>query len=173
MATAMKCDRCGECFDPFNMAGPLCRFKNPRFMTANDIREGVVGRRLIQDDDYDGNDADILVDLCPVCAQAFEKFMANHDDLYEDLLQENAQLKEIIATDFEERTGDVKIATEVMIKGLMEDAENADPEVVKSYVVDILHRAADRSERRARGDYPVCRRRRAERTEQAEYEGDD
>ena len=69
MANARKCDRCEKCFDPINMAGMSCRFRNPIFQTSNDIREGVVGKLMVNDT------PDVWVDLCPECAEMFEAFM--------------------------------------------------------------------------------------------------
>ena len=69
MANARKCDRCEKCFDPINMTGMSCRFRNPIFQTSNDIREGVVGKLMVNDT------PDAWVDLCPECAEMFEAFM--------------------------------------------------------------------------------------------------
>lgn len=73
MANARKCDRCGKCFDPLhNMEGMMCRFRNPVFQNSNDIREGVVGKSML-------NEPDAFVDLCPECAEMFDAFMHNDD----------------------------------------------------------------------------------------------
>lgn len=72
MANARKCDRCGKCFDPLHMAGMMCRFRNPVFQNSNDIREGVVGKMML-------NDPDGFVDLCPECAEMFDAFMCGCD----------------------------------------------------------------------------------------------
>ena len=69
MANARKCDRCEKCFDPFGMKGMSCRFRNPVFQTSNDIREGVVGRLMVNDS------SEAWIDLCPDCAEMFEAFM--------------------------------------------------------------------------------------------------
>lgn len=69
MANAKQCDRCGKFFDPYKMNGMSCKFQNPLFQTSNDIREGVVGKLMIN------GSPDIYVDLCPECAELFEAFM--------------------------------------------------------------------------------------------------
>lgn len=70
MADARKCDRCGECFDPYHTKGDMCRFKNPVFQNSEGLKEIKRAGFLYEDD---GPDA--LVDLCPTCAQAFRLFM--------------------------------------------------------------------------------------------------
>lgn len=70
MSLAKKCDRCGVCFDPFNVEGRIGRFFNPIFQTSNDIREQVRGQLLDETLGVDG-----IVDLCPNCASAFRAFM--------------------------------------------------------------------------------------------------
>ena len=69
MANAKKCDRCEKCFDPYEIKGMICRFRNPMFQTANNIREGVIGKLMVNDT------PDAYVDLCPECAEMFETFM--------------------------------------------------------------------------------------------------
>ena len=72
MAIAKKCDRCGKCFDPFHMEGMMCRFRNPIFQNSNDIREGVIGKSML-------NEPDAFIDLCPECAEMFDNFMRNDE----------------------------------------------------------------------------------------------
>ena len=73
MANARKCDRCGVCFDPFEMEGMSCRFENPMFQNSHDIEEGVVGKLLIN------ASPDNYIDLCPECAEMFEAFFSGCD----------------------------------------------------------------------------------------------
>lgn len=73
MANAKRCDRCQRFFYPFEMDGVCCKFRNPVFQTENDIREGVVGRLMMNDT------VDAYVDLCPDCAEQFEAFMCGAD----------------------------------------------------------------------------------------------
>ena len=73
MANAKRCDRCQRFFYPFEMDGVCCRFRNPVFQTENDIREGVIGRLMMNDS------PDAYVDLCPDCAEQFEAFMCGAD----------------------------------------------------------------------------------------------
>lgn len=110
MANAKRCDKCGEFFDPFYMDGYCCRFVNPMFKTENDIREGLLGKPLV-----DGS-PDMYIDLCPHCARLFKVFMdrscspewdgwseaeiekAENRELYrqiDELKKENDRLKEI------------------------------------------------------------------------------
>lgn len=70
MANARKCNKCGTCFDPLDSPGIMCRFRNPIFQTSNDIREGVVGFKLIDDESTEA-----IIDLCPKCADLFREFM--------------------------------------------------------------------------------------------------
>ena len=72
MAKAIKCDRCGKCFDPCHMEGLMCTFRNPFFRSSEDMWHTTVARYM-----YD--DADGYVDLCPDCAEMFEAFMSGCD----------------------------------------------------------------------------------------------
>lgn len=72
MASARKCDRCERCFDPAKMTGMACRLRNPYFQTANDAREGVIGKLMLNGK---GDNLDTYLDLCPECAEMFEAFM--------------------------------------------------------------------------------------------------
>ena len=74
MANARKCNRCGKCFDPLNVAGMIGRFENPIFQSSADVREQKVSKRLIE-----GEAPDVYVDLCPECAEMFEVFMSGCD----------------------------------------------------------------------------------------------
>lgn len=88
MANVKKCDRCGKCFDPMEVEGLMCRFKNPIFQDAHSLKENVISAWLI------ASNPDAWVDLCPECAELFETFMCA-GDLPEDidaLREENAKL---------------------------------------------------------------------------------
>lgn len=73
MANARKCDRCGRFFDPFEFEGSCCKFRNPVFQTAKDIREGRIGTLM------NSKSPDIFIDLCPDCAERFDRFMCGVD----------------------------------------------------------------------------------------------
>lgn len=71
MSQALKCDRCGVCFDPLSGKNEeFIWFYNPHFHSGNSIREHKK-TRLWNDH---GSDED-KIDLCPSCTRAFEKFM--------------------------------------------------------------------------------------------------
>ena len=70
MSLAKKCDRCGICFDPYNIKGRMGRFVNPIFQTSDDICEQFRGQLLDEELGVDG-----IIDLCPDCAKAFREFM--------------------------------------------------------------------------------------------------
>ena len=65
MANARKCDMCEKCYDPLEQEGLMCRFENPIFQNAHDLREGIVTRRLIN------GPPDVYIDLCPECSKKF------------------------------------------------------------------------------------------------------
>ena len=71
MASARKCDRCGQCFDPLRYGDKtmMARFMNPIFQNSEQIREHNVGYYLVEDS------ANSYVDLCPECTKEFEAFM--------------------------------------------------------------------------------------------------
>lgn len=71
MASALKCDRCGTCFDPLNLKDECItvRFRNPIFRTGEHIRNRAIGYYLVDES------ADYYVDLCPYCAKDFALFM--------------------------------------------------------------------------------------------------
>lgn len=71
MANAIKCDRCGKCFDPYHMKGDMCRFKNPVFQNSDSLKEVKTSGFL-----YGDSGPDSWVDLCPACSQAFTIFMS-------------------------------------------------------------------------------------------------
>lgn len=70
MSNARKCNKCHKCFDPLETTGLMTRFPNPVFMTANDIREHVIGSTLTGSDDTTE-----IIDLCPKCTELFRDFM--------------------------------------------------------------------------------------------------
>lgn len=88
MANAKKCDRCKKCFDPFDMDGYMCVFRNPMFKNSKNIREGTIGNLLINDhpDDY--------VDLCTHCAHKFWLFMKEGWDVSYKL-EENEDIQNV------------------------------------------------------------------------------
>ena len=70
MSVARKCDRCKKTFDPYNMEGACCKFRNPMFQTSKDLCEITSREYLMKDmspDDY--------VDLCPNCSMQLRAFM--------------------------------------------------------------------------------------------------
>lgn len=94
MANAKKCDRCGVCFDPFNLKQAMCSFRNPMFKETQNIRDGTIGELLIlaHPDDY--------VDLCPNCAHEFRLFMKGWKIAYE--LSENENFEDALQKYFED-----------------------------------------------------------------------
>lgn len=70
MSKAKRCDRCGKCFDPMDIPAMICRFSNPAFMTAEDIKAGKVKTHLRPDLEWDEK-----LDLCPECTGDFTLFM--------------------------------------------------------------------------------------------------
>jgi hypothetical protein len=69
MSKAIKCDRCGTCFDPGNANGMFTRFGDPVFLDSDDAKKGVfaftLNDRLIPEN----------TDLCPKCTYEFMEFM--------------------------------------------------------------------------------------------------
>lgn len=77
MANAKKCDRCGVCFDPMTGGDvEYVSFSNPIFRSQNSLKEMKSSRMLFNDNRRIDLD---VVDLCPSCTKAFEKFMACED----------------------------------------------------------------------------------------------
>lgn len=72
MSKALKCDRCGCCFDPMSGDGTaeFVEFRNPIFRTAKNIKLKDIRRCLIPDALIDDQ-----LDLCPSCSREFEAFM--------------------------------------------------------------------------------------------------
>lgn len=79
MGKALKCDRCGLCFDPKEQFGLMTRFRNPIFQDSNAVMEGTVSGKMIPD-----ADSDYIVDLCPSCTTGFIIFMNNSDERDDD-----------------------------------------------------------------------------------------
>ena len=71
MSKAIKCDRCGKCFDPLRYGDKsmMASFQNPIFQNSDQIKDHEVGYYLIEDS------VDAYVDLCPECTRDFEAFM--------------------------------------------------------------------------------------------------
>ena len=75
MAYARKCDRCGECFDPYEQGEALMgRFINPIFQNSEDLTMQKVTVRLMK---KAGSES--YVDLCPDCTTRFFAFMLGGD----------------------------------------------------------------------------------------------
>ena len=85
MSKAIKCNRCDKCFDPLEIDGVMCRFSNPKILSAHDIREGVA--KYLFPFGPDG-----WVDLCPDCTEAFEAFMNNAENA-EQILDKRLGMK--------------------------------------------------------------------------------
>lgn len=88
MSKALKCDRCGCCFDPMSGDGTaeFVEFRNPIFRTAKNIKLKDIRRCLIPDAPIDDP-----LDLCPSCAREFEAFMHCDYESNDQKLMENAQ----------------------------------------------------------------------------------
>ena len=88
MSKALKCDRCGCCFDPMSGDGTaeFVEFRNPIFRTAKNIKLKDIRRCLIPDAPMDDP-----LDLCPSCSRAFEAFMHCDHESSDQKLMENAQ----------------------------------------------------------------------------------
>ena len=141
MANVKKCDRCGKCFDPMEVEGLMCRFKNPIFQDAHSLKENVVSAWLIT------SNPDAWVDLCPECAELFETFMCA-GDLPEDidaLREENAKLWEdnaVLKKNLEaaETMNKPPVYDAELLKDLMmEELEHVDPEEAVSAIGSFLH----------------------------------
>ena len=87
MSKALKCDRCGCCFDPMSGDGTaeFVEFRNPIFRTAKNIKLKDIRRCLIPDALMDDP-----LDLCPSCTREFETFMhceSKDDPVTETMLE--------------------------------------------------------------------------------------
>lgn len=80
MGKAIKCDRCGVCFDPENTKGEFCRFRNPVFQDWADYRMNKRTYLMFSDENPDE-----IVDLCPDCGQMFRVFMDGHNPMGHDV----------------------------------------------------------------------------------------
>ena len=92
MANARKCNRCKKCFDPLDIGEQCsCRFENPVFQNADDLKNSVVGFRLVP------GKGDIFIDLCPDCAEKFLDFMAfrKKEDSEHDIERLEDEIKEL------------------------------------------------------------------------------
>ena len=78
MSKAVKCDRCGRCYDPSGVFGHMIKFRNPSVYSSSDIRGGetVTCAPFMQ-----GKAVDAIIDLCPQCAKEFVLFMESSDIL--------------------------------------------------------------------------------------------
>ena len=78
MSKALRCNRCGEFFDP---ADPQCEasmhFSNPVIVTPKAIAERRVEGYLYEENGSKGHD--ITVDLCPECTVQFITFMEGNE----------------------------------------------------------------------------------------------
>lgn len=70
MSLARKCDRCGKFFDPADVNGMMCYFRNPVFLNSADFKNNTISRFMMENEPFDEN-----VDLCPGCGELFETFM--------------------------------------------------------------------------------------------------
>ncbi len=85
MSTAIKCDRCKKCFDPWNAKGLFAHIDVYKEQTAENYKNNEVSYR---DDD---------LDLCPECAKYFAHFMSTatpmvDQKMYDDLQQDYDRL---------------------------------------------------------------------------------
>ena len=72
MSRALKCNRCGQCFDAHSARGYLIKFENPKVWEPNADRYKAISIR------FDSElDPDEFLDLCPQCSAAFAMFMNN------------------------------------------------------------------------------------------------
>lgn len=93
MANALKCDRCGCCFDPKSGNAEHMSFDNPIYRNAASNRDHARTRFYNQDD------INARIDLCPSCTVAFERFMRCDSEEQTELLQKD-QFIEHLSEDF-------------------------------------------------------------------------
>lgn len=88
MSLALKCDRCGVCFDVSNGNGfEYATFPNPTFTKVTGTDPDKYKARFLNEDPH------MYIDLCPGCTQEFEKFMTCEGLLEaEKLRNSNAKL---------------------------------------------------------------------------------
>ena len=71
MSQAIKCDRCGGFFDPDgDFKGERCQFRNPVFKNSEDSKTRHITYFLMKN-----QPPDKMLDLCPICAFDFIRFM--------------------------------------------------------------------------------------------------
>ena len=93
MANALKCDRCGCCFDPNSGNAEYMSFDNPIYRNAASNRDYTRTRF------YNPDDITACIDLCPSCTVAFERFMRCDSEERTELRQKD-QFIEHLSEDF-------------------------------------------------------------------------
>ena len=120
MANARKCNRCKKCFDPLDIGEQYsCRFENPVFQNADDLKNSVVGFRLVP-----GN-GDIFIDLCPDCAEKFLDFMAGRGFEGNDPYLEQAMDELRSQAEFWEKCNDTSVKKYEVLRQELETKEAA------------------------------------------------
>ena len=73
MSKAIRCDRCGKCFDPETLGDVrvYCHFLSPSLVNGTDAKKNCVTRHFR---DSDGKEL-LSVDLCADCTDMFIDFM--------------------------------------------------------------------------------------------------
>lgn len=78
MSEAIRCNRCGECFDPNELKYDAVRFTNPVVYDGENYRKTKIKGymvKLLKETPY----FDDRIDLCPKCTWYFKKFMAGYN----------------------------------------------------------------------------------------------